>query len=346
MVKKTSKYWQKRFEALEVHQHRSAYRLQRELEKDFIKAERDILNLIEKWYQTLIDNNEDVSIADVRRFVTQAELKEFKWELEDYIAYGKKYTTNKKWVNQMENASARVHINYLDLAKQQITNRLEVLYHNYDVKLAKLAEKAITETYYHSMFEVHKGFNIGWKIQAFDERRLNKIMQFPWSADSKTFSQNIWDDKLKLTHNLHKELTQMTLRGGRPDDAINNMARMMKTSRSNSRRLVMTESSYFYSASQEEVYKELNVEQYQIVATLDSRTSKICQSLDLQVYNMKDYSVGITAPPFHPYCRTVTVPYFDDEFTIGSRAARGIDGKTYYVPGNMKYEDWFEKHAA
>lgn len=343
---KSSKYWRRRFESLERLEHRSALRLYRELEKDFKKTERDILKLIEEWYQTLIDNNEDVSPADVRKFVSQAELEEFKWELEDYIDYGKKYTTNKKWVNQMENASARTHINYLDLAKQQVMNRLEVLYHQYDSKLAKLAEHAVTSTYHHSMFEVQKGFNVGWKIQAFDERRLEKIMQFPWSPDNKTFSQNIWDDKVKLTNNLHKELTQMTLRGGRPDEAIENIARMMKTSRNNSRRLVMTESSYFYSASQEEVYKDLDVEQFQIVATLDNRTSKICQLLDLEVYDMKDYEVGVTAPPFHPYCRTVTVPYFDDDFTIGSRAARGVDGKTYYVPGDMKYEDWFEKHVA
>lgn len=206
----------------------------------------------------------------------------------------------------------------------------------------RIAEKAITDTYYHSMFEVQRGFNVGWKIQAFDERRLQKIMQFPWSADNKTFSDNIWDNKTKLINNLHTELTQMTLRGGNPEQAIDNMSRLMKSSKSNARRVVMTESAYFYSASQEEVYKDLDIEQFQIVATLDNKTSRICRDLDLKVYDMKDYEVGVTAPPFHPYCRTVTVPYFADDFTIGSRAARGVDGRTYYVPGNMKYSEWIE----
>jgi hypothetical protein len=32
------------------------------------------------------------------------------------------------------------------------------------------------------------------------------------------------------------------------------------------------------------------------------------------------------------------VPYFEDDF--GERAARGADGKTYYVPSDMKYPDW------
>lgn len=343
---KSSKYWSRRFEAIEDLEHRSATRLYRELEKEFEKAERDITKLVDEWYERLLRNNEDLTPADVKKFISESQLKEFKWEVEDYINYGKKHSSNKQWMNQLENASARVHINQLDMVKMQVNNRLEVLYQGYDSKLAKFAEQAITGTYYHSMFEIQKGFNVGWKIQAFDERRLEKIMQFPWSVDDKTFSKNIWDNKDLLVNNLHKELTQMTLRGGRPDEAIENMSRLMNTSKGNARRLVMTESSYFYSAGQEEVYEELDVERYQIVATLDSKTSKICQSLDLEVYKMSEYEIGVTAPPFHPYCRTVTVPYFDDDFTIGERAARGTDGKVYYVPGNMKYEDWLEEFVA
>ncbi len=46
-----------------------------------------------------------------------------------------------------------------------------------------------------------------------------------------------------------------------------------------------------------------------------------------------------TAPPFHVYCRSTTVPAFDDEFDlIGERAARGEDGNTYYVPSTMTYK--------
>ena len=47
----------------------------------------------------------------------------------------------------------------------------------------------------------------------------------------------------------------------------------------------------------------------------------------------------ITAPPFHVWCRSVTVPYFEDNYT-GERAARSADGKTYYVPASMTYEEW------
>lgn len=57
-------------------------------------------------------------------------------------------------------------------------------------------------------------------------------------------------------------------------------------------------------------------------------------------FPMTQYEIGVTAPPMHPYCRSVTAPYFPDDEAVGKRAARGDDGKTYYVPADMTYEEW------
>jgi hypothetical protein len=62
-----------------------------------------------------------------------------------------------------------------------------------------------------------------------------------------------------------------------------------------------------------------------------------------QHFPMKDFEPGVTAPPFHVYCRSTTVPYFNDEWSGGERAARDADGNTYYVPSDMKYADWKNK---
>ena len=47
------------------------------------------------------------------------------------------------------------------------------------------------------------------------------------------------------------------------------------------------------------------------------------------MFDLKGRKVGINAPPFHPNCRTVTLPWFEDE-----------DDETYYVPDNMTYQEW------
>ena len=49
---------------------------------------------------------------------------------------------------------------------------------------------------------------------------------------------------------------------------------------------------------------------------------------------------GVTEPPFHPNCRCTTVPYDEDWNYKGQRIAKDKDGKYYYVPETMSYEEW------
>ena len=61
---------------------------------------------------------------------------------------------------------------------------------------------------------------------------------------------------------------------------------------------------------------------------------------------MSEYAIGLTAPPFHPWCRGTTAPYFDDMDDIAERWARDPEtGETYTVPGNMTYKQWAAKQT-
>lgn len=187
---------------------------------------------------------------------------------------------------------------------------------------------------------MQKGFNIGWEIGQIDERKLEKIVSSPWATDGKHFSERIWNSRTQLVSELHNQLTRTCILEKGPDDAIRAISRKFAVSKNQAGRLVMTEQAYFHSVAQQEAFKELDVEEFEIVATLDSKTSEICQEMDGKHFPMKDYEPGVTASPFHPWCRSVTVPYFDDEFSLGERAARDEDGKTYYVPADMTYKEW------
>ena len=115
----------------------------------------------------------------------------------------------------------------------------------------------------------------------------------------------------------------------------------MKVSRSQAARIVQTESAAFSAKAQESCFSDLGVEEFQVVETLDSNTCDTCGEMDGKHFQMKDYKIGVTVPPFHPNCRGCTCPYFDDEFdSVGERAARGEDGKTYYVPADTTFEEW------
>ncbi|MDS6345553.1 minor capsid protein, partial [Clostridioides difficile] len=251
---------------------------------------------------------------------------------------------NQKWMKELENASARVHITRLEALKLQIQQQVEVLYGNELDGIDKLMRDIYTSGYYHTAFNVQQGVNVGWSLMSLDTNRINKVISKPWTSDGLNFSERIWGKhRPALVNELHTKLTQSIIRGENPKKLVNDFAKRFKVSKSQAKNLIMTESAFFASASRKDCFNDLDVEKYEIIATLDLRTSNICRELDGKIFDMKDYQVGITAPPFHCRCRTTTAPWFEDE--EGYRAARGEDGKTYYVPSSMKYNEWYEKYV-
>lgn len=269
------------------------------------------------------------------------ELEEFRWDVKDYIRHGEENAINQQWMKQLENASARYHISRLEALKLQTQQSLEVLFGNQLDTIDSAMKDIYTSGYYHTAFEIQKGAGVAWDFATLDDRKIRKVINSPWAPDGKNFSERVWENRQKLVHELNTELTQNIMLGQDPQKAIDAISRKMGTSKANAGRLVMTEEAFFSSAAQKDCFHELDVEQYRILATLDSHTSDICREMDGKVFPMKDFEPGVTAPPFHVWCRTTTVPHFGDEFDfIGKRAARGEDGKTYYVPSSMTYQEW------
>ena len=271
------------------------------------------------------------------------ELKEFKWSVDEYIKYGEKNALDHRWMKQLENASARFHISRLEALKIQTQQVVEKLYGNHLDDVDDLIRNVYTDNLYHAAFEIQKGFGVGSNFAKVDENKLSKILSKPWTVDGRNFDERIWTNKQKLINELHTELTQMCVLGKSPEQSIERIANRMNVSYGRAKTLVMTETAYFTSISDYEAFKRLGVEKYEILATLDSLTSQICQDMDGEVFELSEFEVGVTAHPFHPNCRTVEVPAFDDDFEDGGeRAARSEDGKTYYVPESMKYHEWKE----
>ncbi|SEM13158.1 phage putative head morphogenesis protein, SPP1 gp7 family [Paenisporosarcina quisquiliarum] len=338
-MSKSSDYWKQRFEFLLESQLSNAEEYSDELEEIYNLVIEELEKDISKWYTRFAKNNE-ISLSEAKKMLRGSELAEFHWDVQEYIAYGERNALNGRWMRQLENASARVHISRLESIKIQTQQVIEKLYASQSEGVDRLMRQIYQDTYYHTAFEIQTGFNVGYTLQSINETQLQQVLSKPWTADAVTFSDRIWRNKDELINTLHTELTQFVIRGDSPDKVISTIARKLNVSRSKAGRLVMTESAFFASAAQKNAFNELDVERYEIVATLDMRTSSICQELDGKVFAMSDFAPGITAPPFHPWCRTVTVPYFDDDY--GQRMARDLEGKTYYVPGNMKYADWYQ----
>lgn len=337
-----AEYWKLRFEQLEQAQNQKGVKAYADIERQYKEAQKQLEGQIARWYQRFATNN-GISLAEARQYLKGADLKEFKWDVQEYIKYGQDNALNGGWMKELENASAKYHISKLEALKVQTQHSLEVMYAKQFGTMHGALSDAFESGYYHTAYELQHGFNVGWDIAGLDQAQIEKVLAKPWAADGYNFSERILGNKNKLISEVHNELSRNIMLGADPQKAIDSLAKKMNTSKNNAGRLVMTEEAYFSSAAQKDCFESLGVEQYEIVATLDSHTSDICRSLDGKHFPMKDYQPGVTAPPFHVYCRSTTVPYFDEQFDIGERAASDEEtGKTYYIPNDMNYQEWKE----
>ena len=336
-------YWARRMKQMEDGLKDRSYSYVENMEHQFMAAQAQVEQEIAVWYQRFAANNE-ITLADAKRLLASGELAEFHWSVDEYIAYGRQNALDGAWIKQLENASARVHISRLEALKLQIQQQAEVLYSNQLDLVDAAAREMYLDSYLGTAFELQRGLGVGWTMQAINEATIAKVLSRPWTADNLTFRDRCWTNKQALVNSVNTQLTQMIIRGEAPDKAISAISHQFKVSRDKAGRLIMTEAAAFSSAAQKDCFQELGVEQFKVVAALDRDTCELCGAMDGQVFKMSEYQVGVTAPPFHPWCRCCTCPYFEDMEGLGERWARdAVTGETFKVPGDMTYEEWKQK---
>lgn len=113
------------------------------------------------------------------------------------------------------------------------------------------------------------------------------------------------------------------------------------------RRLVRTESNFISGQMQRQAYEECDAEQYDFIAVLDLKTSKVCRELDGQTFYTKDMQPGVNCNPMHPFCRSTTAIHLDEDVLAGlqRRARNPVTGKNEMVPANMNYREWYRQNV-
>ena len=286
-------YWSKRMEQLEASLHRDAEETVRDLETMYRAAEREIEADLSRWYGRFGANNGVVTMADARKLLTSGELKEFKWTLAEYREKAKD-NADGKWQKELENASARWHVSRLEALKYQLQQHVEVLAGGQTDAMDVLLKNTYLNGYGQTAFTIQTGLGIGFDIAGLNGRAIQVLLNKPWTTDGRNFSERIWGNKQVLIGELHKQLTQNLMTGGDLNKLIDSMSQKFNTSRSNAARLVYTEHAYAVSVASGESYRATGVEKVTFIATLDERTSEICQSMDGTIIEMKDYQPGIS----------------------------------------------------
>jgi SPP1 gp7 family putative phage head morphogenesis protein len=334
---KSSGYWRGRAEILEEAASRRAGKLDADVQRQFALARKTLDEQIEQWYGRFARNN-GITLAEAGEWLTGKDLAEFKWDVAEYVKHGREAATDPAFVRQLENASARFHVSKLEALKIKTRNTLESLYGQVGREMGRAFGDIYESGYHHAVYEVQRGLGVAWDVAAVSKGQVETALSKPWTADGRTFSDRIWKQKQDLLDEAHTRLTQNMMLGKAPDEAIRAIAAKFGASRRDAGRLVMTESAYFANAAQRKAFADLGVEEYEIVESLDAATCGLCGGLDGKVFPMAAFEAGVTAPPFHPFCRGCVAPYFADGG--GERFARGGGGERYHVPAGMTYGEW------
>ncbi|UVJ32445.1 minor capsid protein [Staphylococcus aureus] len=126
-----------------------------------------------------------------------------------------------------------------------------------------------------------------------------------------TWSQRIWKDMALVQKEVEQVTSHVLIRGRHPNEFVPLFKKKTQSTTYNASRLLVTESARVQAESQKLTYlKELGEDgEYKYVAKIDSKTSKLCHSLNGKIFKVKDMIPGVNAPPMHPWCRSTTVPH-------------------------------------
>ena len=191
-------------------------------------------------------------------------------------------------------------------------------------QLQKLGEKEISlltknfeSTYFDTYHSISlKGMNIFNKL---DNNIVNQVLNSVWCADGKTWSQRIWHNMSLLQETLDEGLIQCVAGGKSSNYLKKQLMERFNVSYSNADAIARTELAHIQTQAAQQRYKDYGIKQMEVMAERDSRTCKICEAHDGEIYNVTD-----TMPvPFHPRCRCCMLPVV--EYNNKDKSFRALD---------------------
>lgn len=336
---RSNAYWETRARQRMARYHRAASSTIDTVTRAYDKAVKDLTTEIEAIFETF-GNNGQLGPTVAKQVLNEA-ISRGEWDaLKASLSQIKDDDMRRQVLAKLNAPAYRARITRLQALKAQAYVQSKVIA-DAELRLSTAGYvDTIQEAYYRTMFDLHKGLGFGFDFAAVPNRVVQTILKRPWSGQH--FSNRIWGN----TDILADQLTEVITAGFMSGAGLPAMRRQLQdltgAAKFAAARLIRTETTYMANAAEIESYAEAGIEQYRFVATLDNRTSPICQDLDGQLFDVKDAVPSKNLPPMHPNCRSTTRAFLDSEALEKAerRARNPKTGETYQVPANMSYKEW------
>ena len=306
--KKIDEYWDEYWTERALQQEQNAQivadRYMAQIGQSLADYKHQLVSEIEKFYARYAVDNK-MTHAEAKQYLTDKERREFKHvTLERFREMALNPDTPTPLLDAL---SYRHRISRKEALLAEIERLTAELYGKPEGIHDKVTE-ALSDVYIKG--KIHQAKNLAHfgiiekPILGVDA--VKHKMASNWSG--KTFSENVWVHK-EVAYKAISDVLNKGLTGGW---SIDRMARALSertgVAYHRADTLVRTETTFYNNLATLDTIKELGGDHYEIVAVLDSRTSEICRLENHEVYSVKEYEPGRTAPPFHVRCRSTIRP--------------------------------------
>lgn len=332
--KRNNNYWKKRSIERESETTKNSQKYIRRIKSAYISSAKETVNQVKSMYSAYYKKDSGFDKSALDKIANKGDIKRF---LADMKRAGLSTYLPKNYKGRMTRAellNAQIWGNVKELAQKEKTISTNSYRNTYE------------NNYYKTIYDTSKGVNENIAFSTLDQNTVNKVLNTKFLGEN--YSQRIWHNTDILANNLQTILTQAIATGQSQDKTVRQILERYGTRGSakqayyNAQRLIRTETNYFQNQSELDAYKEMGIEKYKYLATLDLRTSEICREMDGKIFNVKDKKQGLNAPPMHPNCRSTTTPYIGKEYEPKTRIARDPQTGKNMTIRNMNYDDWYK----
>ena len=335
------KYWKKRQEELEKKwDKKSRTEIEQELkayyEQSLAHIEKDISALYQRF---ATDNGMDMAAA--QQLLTGKEYRVWRMDLDEYVKEINA-TGSSELQRELNTLAMRSRITRLDALRAGTLKEMARLSEKSEEAMKKFLKSGYEDFYYHGLYEIGKKRGLQGAVSLVDGEKLERVLRVPWSG--KNYSKRIWSNNAKLAKVIQQNIIAAAHRGVSVQEMTRDVRQRMGVGTKEAVRLVRTELNYVQNQAALHSIKDAGMKFYRFIATLDKRTSTVCQSHDGDVFPVEEAMPGKNMPPLHPHCRSVISGCLKGEYKPqnGTRIARDENGKNVFVPSYMKYDDWKE----
>lgn len=325
---KSSRYWDKRaikrLNDSEKISEEYINRIKKIYEQSYRNIEREIQNVYKAYSK---DTGLDIQL--LKALLTKSETRKT-WE--QMKAQG---------LDQYIKNNYKSRISRLEQIQAQIYTESKKIFPKEELEQKMCYRGVVNQSYNRAIYDTQMGTGYDFSFNKLDRKLVDTVLNERWAGGN--YSSRIWGNTDILANSLSEVLGGALLSGQSIEKTIKQIRDRFGVAKTYAERLVRTETNHFNNEADAMAYEEMGIKEYVFVATLDSRTSKICQEHDGKRYKYSDKQTGVNYPPLHPNCRSKTRGYIGEEaeYRLKRRAKDPITGKTELIK-NIPYSEWIK----